>query len=150
MMFHRCPPSHQHYLISLSKSTGSASCAQRTSLQSNPRVSLSPFCIATALITRDAAPVLHLCRVKTKICQSTQAQREKSLCSGPIHADPSRAQRDFEWLLVFTRWHMTVHRHFQEGDTEQSQEASNSEWTPGRLSSPQDSHCRISLQNISF
>lgn len=85
-----------------------------------------------------------------------------ALCRATIHTDPSWARSDSERFLWFVYWHTTVHTHFKEDNTKQSQQTSDSEWTPGlqisvgnqrpdvqlQKSSPEDELYRDLLPNI--
>lgn len=73
-MFHRCLPSHWDDLISLSMRPDRASCARPTSLQSNPRVSLSPSSITTSLIIHDVAPCFISAEQRQKSGQVTEGR----------------------------------------------------------------------------
>lgn len=123
-MFHRCPPSHQDYLISLSARSSRASCAQRTGRQSNPRVSLSPFCIAASLITRDAAPC-HISAERrqksTKVPECRELKTHSATALSTQTPPKLTATPKGFWFSVSDTWLCT--QHFEEGDTE-SQEAS--------------------------
>lgn len=157
-MFHRCLPSHWDDLISLSMRPDRASCARPTSLQSNPRVSLSPSSITTSLIIHDVAPCFISAEQRQKSGQVTEG-REMGMDPAAVLATQTlsgltelRAGFFFSPSFIGMWWCThTLHG----SDTQQSQETSNSEWAPELQISvwkpPQVSNCKkVSFQRLVF
>lgn len=113
-MFHRCLPSHWDDLISLSMRPDRASCARPTSLQSNPRVSLSPSSITTSLIIHDVAPCFISAEQRQKSGQVTEG-REMGMDPAAVLATQTLSGltelRAGFFFFPIIYWHVMVHTH---------------------------------------